>query len=346
MNKKLLALAVAATATAAPSHALEIYNDDVNAFSVGGRLAMSARFDSDDHKLQNQSSRINFAFKRDLQNGWHAGAIAEWAYDATANSSDGSHLSNRLGNITLQNDAVGEFTLGKAWSVHYDVAGKTDKFWIYGGDTSGSYTGISGDGGIHGTGRADDVLQYRTSFGGLSLAAQYQFSGIEKTGDTVVWDRDNGFQGAASYDFENGFGISGVYAQTNFADRQDAKIANLVASYSADALYLAANYSESRHHDTSLEGQSTGKGDAVDKVTGLELFASYDINDFQLLAGYNMLEDENSKAENTYATLGTAYFMGNIVLAAELKMDIDLKDATGTDLKRNDELGLLVRYNF
>ncbi|WP_087020444.1 porin [Thaumasiovibrio subtropicus] len=346
MNKKLLAIAVAAVTASTSAHALEVYNDDVNSFSVGGRLALSARFNDGDHELRNQSSRINFAFKRDLQNGWTAGALAEWGYDATANSSDDSHLSNRLGNITLQNDEIGHFTIGKAWSVHYDVAGKTDKMWIYGGDTAGNYTGISGDGGVHGTGRADDVIQYRHAFGGFSVAAQYQFAGDETVGDNVVWERKNGYQGAVGYQFDNGLGFSGVYAQTNFDDREDAEIYNLVASFQHDALYLAANYSESRFHDTSLDGVASSKGDALDKVRGVELFASYDINDFQLLAGYNSLEDQNSRAENTYATVGAAYFMGNMILATEYKMDIDLKDATGGDLKRNNELGLLVRYNF
>ena len=177
MNKKIIALAITAAAASTSSQALEIYNDDTNTFSVGGRLAASAKFSDGENSLGSQSSRINFRFTHALDSGWDVGTTAEWGFDALSNSGKDNLLFNRLGNITADKENIGHFTLGKAWSVHYDVAGATDLFWIFGGDTAGSYDGIVSDGGPHGTGRADDVLQYRTNLNGLQIGVQYQFDG-------------------------------------------------------------------------------------------------------------------------------------------------------------------------
>ncbi|PSU34836.1 porin [Photobacterium lutimaris] len=364
MNKKLIALAVAAAAASSSVHALEVYNDGTNTFSVGGRLAASARFSDGDSELRNQSSRINFGYTHALESGWDIGTRAEWAYDALANSSEGSHISNRLGYITADNEDFGHFTLGKAWSVHYDVTGKTDRFWIYGGNTAGNYDGISGDGGVHGTGRADDVIQYRNNFYGVQIGLQYQFqdSNLKRNNDGNViggYDRDYGYQAMAGYDVDTGMGIlglSGVYGETKFDDREDAKVANAVISYEYNGLNLAANYGEFRNHQSetsndafkksNFSSSSVTAGGMLRSATGVELFASYDINQFQILGGYNQLEDDNSKAKFAYATLGAAYFTGPIVLAAEYKIDTSSKTDTGADAKLENELGLLVRYNF
>ncbi|MDV5168586.1 porin [Photobacterium rosenbergii] len=363
MNKKLIALAVAAAAASSSVHALEVYNDGTNTFSVGGRLAVSAKFSDGDSSLNNQSSRINFGYTHALESGWDIGTRAEWAYNALSNSSEGSHLSNRLGYITADNEDFGNFTIGKAWSVHYDVTGKTDLFWIYGGDTAGNYDGISGDGGVHGTGRADDVIQYRNNFYGVQVGLQYQFQdsniGEDDDGNKIGYDRDYGYQAMAGYDFDTGMGIiglSGVYGETKFDDREDAKVANAVISYQHNGLNLAANYGEFRNHQSETSNDAFKKSNftnssvtndgLIKSATGVEVFGSYDINQFQILGGYNQLEDDNSKAKYAYATVGAAYFTGPIILAAEYKIDTSSKTATGSDAKLDNELGLLVRYNF
>ena len=351
MNKKILALAVAALTTSTYSNAIEVVNDGTNTFSVGGRLAASAQFSDGDSQLKNQSSRINFAFTHALDNGWDVGAKAEWGYDALANSSEGSHLSNRLGQITADKEGIGQFTIGKAWSVHYDVAGKTDLFWVFGGDTAGNYDGITGDGGAHGTGRADDVIQYRGNFAGLQIGLQYQFEDDnynETTGKG--YNRKGGYQGMLGYDFDFGLGLSGAYSETQFDDRENAKIGNIVANYQYEGLYLAANYSQARNHqyqgDYGLTGADVTSNGAIKKATGVEVFGSYDIGNFQLLGGYNQLSDDNSDAKYAYATLGAAYFTGPIILAAEYKIDTSSKNGNGSSAELDDVLALLVRYNF
>ena len=344
MNKKIIALAIATAAASASSHAVEVYNDGSSTLSVGGRLAASAKFSDGENSLGSQSSRINFRFTHALESGWDIGTTAEWGFDALANSGKDNLFFNRLGNITADKENIGHFTLGKAWSVHYDVSGATERLWIFGGDTTGNYDGIVGDGGPHGTGRADDVLQYRNNIAGLQFGLQYQFE--DKNSD---FHRDYGYQAMAGYDFDFGLGLSAVYAETKFKDREDAKIANAVVKYEMDALYLAANYSQSRNHqqgDKYFSGADTTTSGAIKEATGLELFGSYNINQFQLLAGYNQLEDDNSDAKYAYATVGAAYFTGPVIIAAEYKMDASSKNGNGSNADKDDVLGLLVRYNF
>ncbi|MBY5947867.1 porin [Photobacterium rosenbergii] len=354
MNKKLIALAVAAVAASSSVHAVEVYNDGTNTFSVGGRLAISAKFADGDSSLNNQSSRINFGFTHALENGWDIGTRAEWAYNALANSNDGSNISNRLGFISADNEDFGNFTLGKAWSVRYDVTGKTDRFWINGGDTAGNYDGISGDGGVHGSGRADDVIQYRNNFYGLQVGLQYQFQDSNSN-----FDRDYGYQAMAGYEFDLGAGIlslSGAYGETKFDDREDARVANAVISYETSAIYVAANYGEFRNHQSETTNAAFSKSDftsnsvtnngMIKSATGYELFASYTFDQFQLLGGYNLLEDDNSSAKYAYSTIGAAYFVGPMVLATEYKIDTSSKTNTGADADLDNVFAILARYNF
>ncbi|MCQ1059726.1 porin [Photobacterium sp. DNB23_23_1] len=349
MNKKLIALAVAAAA-ASPVHALEVYNDGTNTFSVGGRLAASARFSDGDSELRNQSSRINFSYTHALESGWDIGTRAEWGYDALANNNEDSLLSNRLGQITADKDGIGHFTIGKAWSVNYDLTGRTDMFWIYGGEAAGNYDGISSDGGVHGTGRADDVIQYRNNFNGLQVGLQYQF---EDNNDD--YERESGYQAMINYDFDFGFGVGAAYTQTKFDDREDAKIANFGLSYNANNLNIAANYNEFRNHQVGAgngyggvfaDGDLNTVGGTIKSATGTEVFVSYDINSFQILGGYNHLEDDNSDAKYAYGVIGAAYFTGPLILAAEYKIDASSTNGNGSDANLDNELGLLVRYNF
>ena len=364
MNKKLIALAVAAVAASSSVHAVEVYNDGTNTFSVGGRLALSAKFSDGDSSLNNQSSRINFGFTHALENGWDIGTRAEWAYNALANSNDGSNISNRLGFISADNEDFGNFTLGKAWSVRYDVTGKTDRFWINGGDTAGNYDGISGDGGVHGSGRADDVIQYRNNFNGLQVGLQYQFQDTNLQRDAAGnviggYDRDYGYQAMAGYEFDLGAGIlslSGVYAETKFDDREDARVANAVISYETSAIYVAANYGEFRNHQSETTNAAFSKSDftsssvtsngMIKSATGYELFASYTFDQFQLLGGYNLLEDDNSSAKYAYSTIGAAYFVGPMVFATEYKIDTSSKTNVGADADLDNVFAILARYNF
>jgi len=332
--------------SASSASAVELYNNDATTVALGGYVAVKAESTNSTTELDNSGSRVKMVFTHALDGGWDIGARTEWALDALANSSKDQIFTNRLGYITADNEKVGNFTLGKAWSVYYDVAGATDMFWIYGGNTSGTYDGLSGDGGVHGTGRADDVIQYRNNFNGLQVGLQYQFS--DKSSDE--YKRDSGYQAMLGYDFDFGLGLSTAIAETKFDDREDAKVFIYGAKFEQEQFYAAVNYSIASDHQKGadyFEGASVNNNGAIKDAKAIEVFASYTIMDqYQLLAGYNQLSDDNSSAELTNTTFGASYMTGPLTLSVEYVMDLSSKNGNGSDQKLDDVFGLQARYDF
>lgn len=83
-------------------------------------------------------------------------------------------LSSRLGYLGADLGKWGTVVLGKQRSIYYDITGYTDRFNVFGGGASATYTAGT-DGGYTGTGRADQALTYRNSTGRFSYGAQFQF---------------------------------------------------------------------------------------------------------------------------------------------------------------------------
>ena len=87
---------------------------------------------------------------------------------------DRQALSSRLGYLGVDLGKWGAVVLGKQRSIYYDITGYTDRFNVFGGGASATYTAGT-DGGYTGTGRADQALTYRNSTGRFSYGAQFQF---------------------------------------------------------------------------------------------------------------------------------------------------------------------------
>lgn len=103
-------------------------------------------------------------------------------------------LTTRLGYLGVQG-AFGSLTMGKQWSVYYDIGDWTDRFNQVGGEAQGSYNAGT-DGGISGTGRAENALIYRApALGPVELGFQVQLrqrtaadvSGADTWGASVRW---------------------------------------------------------------------------------------------------------------------------------------------------------------
>jgi len=89
------------------------------------------------------------------------------------NVSNNSESTRRLQYVSLRKENR-SLLLGKYWSPYYDIAGTTDKFMAYGGDSSGAFN-AGGDGGASGTGRSNRSLQLSfDELGGFSTRLQLQ----------------------------------------------------------------------------------------------------------------------------------------------------------------------------
>ena len=72
MKRTLAATLIAGLFTSYTVDAIEIYKDETNSVTVGGFIDARIINTQGQTEVVNGASRINFDFKRQLQNGWHA----------------------------------------------------------------------------------------------------------------------------------------------------------------------------------------------------------------------------------------------------------------------------------
>jgi predicted porin len=83
-------------------------------------------------------------------------------FDLVSPNSNTFGFSGRLGFVGVDLGKYGKFSVGKQWSVYYDVAGWTDYWYNFGADVTPAYWNDT-DGGYSGTGRANNASIYRVA---------------------------------------------------------------------------------------------------------------------------------------------------------------------------------------
>lgn len=144
-------------------------------------------------ELQDNSPRIGTSIYRKLQNNWYAKAQLEYgvhivqgvSFNKDANTAqelianpfvNAATFTPRIATVEMGHPKWGSISIGKQWSVYYDIGFYTDKFNLFGGSANGIYLGGT-DGGWSGTGRADKSIQYRNKFQNLEIGLQTQLNG-------------------------------------------------------------------------------------------------------------------------------------------------------------------------
>lgn len=200
MKKTLVASALTAAIFVPSVSAIEIYKDDKNAVEIGGFVDARVINTQGATEVVNGASRINFGFTREMSDGWKAFTKLEWGVNPFGNSEivyssesnfesqSGDFLNNRLGYVGVSHDVYGSLTIGKQWGAWYDVVYNTNMGFVWDGNASGTYTYNKADGAINGTGRGDNTIQYRNSFGDFSFALQTQL----KQNEFTVEEDENG----------------------------------------------------------------------------------------------------------------------------------------------------------
>ena len=245
MTKKLAKIAsIVALCTASNLHALTIFEDDTNSFSIGGRFDIQMATDTttfsqnngnyiggdvtDDFNMSPISPRFNFGFTHQVDENTVAEAFMEWKFVPDANSfNDKEPFANRLGYIGLQGD-FGHVRLGKQYSVVSDVMGVTS--YGYKADPDGAAPFTIGDGGALGTARMDNAIIYRANLGMLELGVQYAMehevtSGMENydpnnPSDTAFINNNYGF--GLRFHVSDEFTLGMTYSQTEIEISQNA----------------------------------------------------------------------------------------------------------------------------
>ncbi|MCW8332406.1 porin [Vibrio paucivorans] len=280
MNKKLLAVAIAASAFGTQAVAVELYNNDGSTFSMGGHVSVNVNgSEAEDASVGTNSPRINFGATQDLGNGFTAEAKGEWDLNLLENSDES--FTTRLGYIGVTHAEYGSTYVGTQWAPFYDVAGVTDLPIAFANDFL--YTGD--DFAKTGQTRADNMVSYRNGMdfgnaGALNVGIGWQGTADSKTatGITEYSDRVQfalsyaimganlgyaystgdvkglgGASGALDYhvfsaaygSYGNGLYLAGVYqlSEDKYVTREESDSYELIAAYAlANSLNLSVNY--------------------------------------------------------------------------------------------------------
>ena len=374
MKKTILAIAIPALFASAANAAV-VYDKDGVTFDVYGRVQAnyygdhnksvaatddSFKFDSKtgqavpvkgtaagyqdvDGELVG-SSRLGWSGKIALNNTWSGIAKTEW--QVSAENSDNKFNSRHV-YVGFDGTQYGKIIFGQTDTAFYDVLEPTDIFNEW------------GDAGNFYDGRQEGQIIYSNSFGGFKGKLSYQTNdekavvvtdvgqGIKEKavyGDNVK--RNYGYAAAASYDFDFGLGFNAGYAYSDLENSVtsttgDKKEWALGAHYAINGFYVAGVYTQG-----DLSYDTTTGGDK-DKGRGYELAASYNVDAWTFLAGYNFKEGKvaSNAAGAQYKDLVDETLLGvQYAFTPKLKAYTEYK-IQGIE-KHDDEWTVALQYNF
>ena len=351
MKKTILAIAIPALFASAANAAV-VYDKDGTSFDIYGRVQANYYADADDASPITASnagdaeligsSRLGWSGKVALNNTWSGIAKTEWQVSAenSANKFDSRHIY-----VGFDGTQYGKIIFGQTDTAFYDVLEATDIF-----NEWGSY-------GNFYDGRQEGQVIYSNTFGGFKGKLSYQTNDdkavkVTDIGQGIKEDaiygpnakRNYGYAAAAGYDFDFGLGLNGGYAysdlesttSTNTGDKSEWALG---AHYAINGFYFAGVYTQG-----DLSYDNTTGGDK-DKGRGYELAASYNVDAWTFLAGYNFKEGKDSASGSSYEDQVDETLLGvQYSFTSKLKAYTEYKIQGIDDL--DDEFTVALQYNF
>jgi len=240
----------------------------------------------------------------------------------------------------------GDILAGKNWGIYYDITSVVDYMNHFGGDAIGSWNAGT-DGGVSGTGRAENVLQYRLNKGKFFFGAQTQLRKVsyndKKFADTyglgIKYKTDVFSVGMAYNEVLDGVPEDSI--QVGQAIEGD-KIAAFAVSYSKKQLLLSAVVTQFYNHEkTDLGKYYSGNG--------FEFHAGYFLNKnktWLMQASYNLMlsTDELTRDyQMSFISSEIVYeFKKNSILFVTYKYDLGVD----TDQSRYYNSVLLLGFHY
>ncbi|OUS27526.1 hypothetical protein A9Q98_09505 [Thalassotalea sp. 42_200_T64] len=341
------------------AHAIEILNNDDTSIATRGWLRLTLQSTEDSDEITDSGSRWGLDLTHKIEGDWTAGLTFEWGtnFEKNANltltgdsngpsGSAGDALTSRLGYVHFNHEKWGRFGVGKQWAVFYDVVGVTDVLQYYGGNASGVYN-LGTDGGLSGTGRAEQAITWRKAFGHFNLGVQLQAQdeAVIANAPGMVFDGEevatmgNGYGLAVSYKWQD-FGV-GAAVNTSEIDISptfgggsvDDIISGLSATYGDASIgfHAALAVVTSEYHELDNDGKY------ID-ANGSEIYIKYSMpSRLGFYGGFNILESDQSDSdyEMYYNFIGAEYKFNNnfgvIFAEALLHDDTNADGSTGND---------------
>ena len=330
MNKKLIALAVAAASISSVANAAEVYSDETSSLAVGGRLEARALLSEDaagDNQVSDKSRvRMNIAGKTDITDTVYGIGFYEGEYTSSGSSSDNGSVNNRHINAGIGGD-FGQVVYGKTDGSLGMITDFTDIMSYHGNEAGNKLAAAD---------RTSNNLAYVGSFdlGGdnLTVKANYVFdNGSEQDGYSIggIYAMDMGLAFGAGYGEQDGQGQN--------ADKTGKQAFGAI-SYTYGDFYVSGLYQDSR------------KTAGTDKAQGYEFAAAYTYGKTVFVATYNYLEDKTNSVDlaDSIAIDATHYFNKNFRTYASYKFNnLDVDVANGiTKADASNEFVLGARYDF
>ncbi|MCE4936297.1 porin [Aliivibrio fischeri] len=320
MNKKVLALAVAAITSAGAVNAAELYKDEAQSIEMGGRA--EARLAAQDGDVNdNTRIRLNFKGTTQISDGLYGVGFYEGEFKANTSVENRYTYAGIGGNF-------GEVTYGKNDGALGVITDFTD-IMAYHGNSAAYKTAVAD--------RDDNAIAYKGQFGDFGLKANYRFDdGSETEGYSlsgIYAFGDSGFKLGAGYSDASNETIGANTASVATGDSNEAMVA---ASMTMGDVYLAGTF-------------TTGEVAEFD-YTGFEVAAAYTIGKTVISSTYNSADhDVNTLRKGTAADLSvdnlafdaTYYFNANFRTYASY--NIALEDE---NYNNENEVALGMRYDF
>ncbi len=335
MNKTLIALAVSAAAVATGVNAAELYNQDGNTLTMGGRA--EARLFLQDGKATDKTRvRLNFSGKAQINEGLYGVGVWEGEFttedQGATDADDGSDLTNRLAYAGLGGN-FGEVAYGKTEGALGVITDFTD-IMGYHGNSAADKLGVAD--------RTDNMIAYKGNFQNLNIKASYRFADA----DTDL-SGDNGADGY-SVSAIAALGSTGINLGAGYASQDEANEYMVGVNWTLNDLYLAGLF-------TDGEKQIENSKDTVD-YTGYEFAAAYTIDRTVFTTTYNNAET-NSETSADNIAIDASYFFKpnfrgyvsynfNLISEGDSINKVTADNTNATKADSEDSIAVGLRYDF
>ena len=327
MNKKVLALAVAAITSAGAVNAAEIYKGADQTLEMGGRA--EARLSMKDGDASDKSRvRLNVKGTTQISDGLYGVGYWEGEFttadnkvtDESGNDVSGSDLDNRYAYAGIGGN-FGEVTYGKNDGALGVITDFTD-IMAYHGNSAAKKIAVAD--------RTDNNLGYKGTFGDFSAKANYRFA-----------DRTVTAQNKYDNNGEDGFALSGIYAFADsgfklgagYADQADQNEMMVAGSYTMGDLYFAGTFTNGELAKKNAD------------YTGYEAAVAYTMGKTVFTSTYNNAETDNETSADNFAVDATYFFNANFRTYVSYNFNMLDSDKVGS-ADAEDELALGMRYDF
>lgn len=328
MNKKLLALAVAAITSASAANAAEIYKGADQTLEMGGRAeaTMTAK---DGDVTDNTRVRLNFKGTTQITDGLYGVGFYEGEFK-TADADNGSTLDNRYTYAGIGGN-FGEVTYGKNDGALGVITDFTD-IMAYRGNSAADKIAVAD--------RTDNMLGYKGTFGDFSAKVNYRFDDAQPGENS-----NDGYALSGIYAFgDSGFKLGGGYADQGASNEM-----MFAGSYTMGDLYFAGTF-------TDGEKQVGTTKNSVD-YTGYEAAVAYTMGKTVFTSTYNNAETNSDTSADNFAVDATYFFNSNFRTYISYNFNLISEgdkfgstaggiNGTASSAQAEDTLDLGLRYDF